>query len=163
MGEESNQNITVTDYIPCALERLECWVAAQNSNSEIIIIDSGYLQNPINELLFRNATNDEVYAFIGAISTLLAPLNPVGVYLRRDNAEEAIAFAKMAKGKGWADRVDDLLKQSGCEDLFQRRFELELDLLQDITNLTCHIHGNNWDNAKESISIHVAAMEKITK
>ena len=151
MGEESNPNILVADYIACMLERLEYWVGSLINSSETVIIDSGYLQNPINELLFRNATNDEVRAFINAITELLIPLNPICIYLRRDNAEEAISFAKMAKGKGWADGVDELLKQNGCENFFQRRFELELELLQNIENINCHITGNNWDDVKNLI------------
>ena len=151
MGEESNQHITIADYISCALERLEYWAASQMSNSETIIIDSGYLQNPINGLLFRGATNEKVRTFVNAISDLLNPLNPVCIYLRRGNAEESISFAKMAKGKGWADRVDKLLTQRGCENLFQRRFELELELLPNMENLICYIYGNNWEDAKRSI------------
>jgi len=151
MGEESNQFITVTEYIPCALERLEHWFKSHASSTETVIIDSGYLQNPINELLFRNATANEVRDFISAISDTLKPLNPVCIYLRRDNAEQAIAFAKKAKGQGWADRVDKLLQQAGCEDLFQRRFEIELELLKNIDHLDCYVCDDNWDLAKNKI------------
>ena len=151
IGDGSNQFITMADYVPCALERLRYWVNAHVNSTETIIIDSGYLQNPINELLFRHASDDEVKAFINSITKILSPLNPVCVYLRRDNAEQAIAFAKMAKGKGWADRVDKLLKQNDCEDLFWRRFELELELIRDIEHLACHVYGDNWDAAKKDI------------
>ncbi|MCL2360674.1 MAG: hypothetical protein FWC73_02535 [Defluviitaleaceae bacterium] len=151
MGDESNQFITVADYIPCALERLVYWVNSHINTSETIVIDGGYFQNPINELLFRQGTDNEVRGFINAITDILKPLNPVCIYLRRDNAEEAIAFAKMTKGKGWADRVDTLLRQAGCEDLFRHRFELELELLQNIEHLICHIDGDNWEDAKQGL------------
>ena len=151
IGDGNNQLITVADYIPCALERLEHWVSSHIGTSETVIIDSGYLQNPINELLFRHASDDEVRAFINATTYMLKPLNPACVYLRRDNADQAIAFAKMAKGQGWANRVDKLLQQNGCEDLFQRRFELELELLQNVEHLICHVNGNSWDTARKEI------------
>jgi len=156
IGDGSNQFITVADYIPCALERLKHWVNSHIDSSETVIIDSGYLQNPINELLFRRATDDEVRPFINAITSTLLPLNPVCIYLRRHSAEEAIAFAKKAKGKGWADRVDKLLQQQGCEDLFQHRFELELELLKNVEHISCHIYGDNWDAAKKDIRDYFA-------
>ena len=130
MGDASNRAITIADYVSCALERL---------------------QNPINELLLRHATNSDIRAFINAITDMINPLNPVCIYLRRDSAEQAIAFAKMAKGKSWADRVDNLLKETGCENLFQDRFELELELLQNVESLICHICGDNWNDAKKAI------------
>ncbi|MCL2509347.1 MAG: hypothetical protein FWF05_09245 [Oscillospiraceae bacterium] len=156
MGEESNQFITVSDYIPCALERLEHWVNSQVGNSATIIIDSGYLQNPVNELLFRNAQNDEVRVFINSITNVLKPLNPACIYLRRDNAEQAITFAKMVKGKGWAERIDKLLQQNGHEDLFQRRFKLELELLENVEHLICHVYDDNWEAAKKEIRDYFA-------
>ena len=151
IGDGSNQAVTAADYIPCALERLQHWVNANAEGTETIIMESGYLQNPINELLFRHATSDEVRRFINAITEVIKPLNPVCIYLQRDTAEQAIEFAKSVKGTGWAERVDGLLKQSGCEDLFQRRFQLEFELLKNIKNVTCHVHGNNWDDAKNVI------------
>jgi len=151
MGDASNKMITVTDYITCALERLQNWVDNNIYNSETVIIDSGYLQNPINELLLRHATNSDILEFINAITDMITPLNPVCIYLRRDSAEQAITFARMAKGVGWSDRVDKLLKEAGCENLFEQRFELELELLQNIESLICHICGDNWDNAKKTI------------
>jgi len=116
-----------------------------------VIIDSGFLQNPINELLFRKATDDEVRTFIHDISVLPKPLSPVCVYLRRNDAEEAIAYAKKAKGDGWANRVDELLKQSGCENFFQRRFQLELELLPTVEHIVCEIDNDNWSEAKSQI------------
>ena len=151
IGNGSNQYITVADYIPCLIERLEHWVSTQVNNSKTVIIDSGYLQNPINELLFRNATHDQVRSLINAITHLLAPLNPSCIYLRRDSAEEAISFAQKVKGEAWTARVNALLRQEGCEDFFKRRFELELEVLPNIEHLICHICGNNWEDARKSI------------
>ena len=151
IGDGNNQAVTAADYMPCVLERLQYWVKANLDNSEIVIIDSGFLQNPINELLFRHASNDQVRELISAIADLLKPLNPICVYLRRGNAEQAIDFAKMVKGKGWEDRVDKLLKQTNCEDLFLQRFELELELLPKVENLICHVYDDDWNEAKKLI------------
>jgi len=152
IGDGSNASITVNDYIPCALERLQDWVSQNPTGGKTVIMESGYLQNPINELLFRHASDEEVRSFINSITQILRPLSPVCIYLRRNTADEAINFAKMVKGSGWAERVDNLLKQTGCEDLFRRRFKLELELLPQIKNLCCHVCGGNWDDVKRKIN-----------
>lgn len=151
MGDEGNKMISVTDYIPCALERLNYWVCKNIVNSEITIIDSGYLQNPINELLFRKASENEVRSFISGISHTMEPLNPICIYMRRNDAEESIAFAKKVKGKEWAHRVENLLIESGCEDLFHRRFVLEQELLPLTTHLVCKVAGDDWMPVKKLI------------
>jgi len=102
-------------------------------------------------MLFRHAADDDVRMFISAITKILTPLNPVCVYLRRESAVEAISFAKAVKGSGWAERVDRLLKQTGCENMFEQRFELELELIQRVESLCCFISGDNWDETKRSI------------
>ena len=144
MGDERNQQVSVAHYIPCALERLDLWVAANLSNQDTVIIDSGFLQNPINELLFRKATDAEVRAFILGILDRITPLNPVCFYLKRENAEEAISFAKQAKGQGWASRVDAMLEELGCPNLFAHRFDLELSLLPSIPHVICTVQDTDW-------------------
>lgn len=151
MGDERNKRIPVKDYISCALERLNYWVNENRLDSGITIIDSGFLQNPINELLFRKAENNEVRFFVSSISRLIKSLNPICIYLRRKSAGEAISFAKRVKGREWADRVDKLLKEAGCMNLFERRFILELELLALIPHLLCNLDGDDWSMAKKQI------------
>lgn len=151
MGDEYNRQVTVAEYIPCALERLQYWVNANIQHQQIVVMDSGYLQNPINELLFRRASNEEVCVFINAITSMLKLLNPICIYLRRNNADEAIAFAKKVKGADWAARIDKLLNQCGFENTFRQRFELELALLPHVEHIICHINGDDWAEAKKMI------------
>ncbi|MCL2605155.1 MAG: AAA family ATPase [Defluviitaleaceae bacterium] len=147
-----DQYKTITDFVTIAYERLGNWVNAHLNNSDTVIIDSGYLQNPVNELLFRSAKDDVIRDFINTITNMLRPLNPICVYLRRDDADQAIGFARKVKGTGWSDRVDGLLKEHGGMDFFRHRFKLELKLLAGIENITCRIHGDDWDNAKKAIA-----------
>lgn len=151
MGDENNQNVSVAYYIPCALERLQNWADMNVDSSETVIIDSGYLQNPVNELLFRHASDIEVKSFIADISSLLKPLNACCVYLKRNSAEEAISFAKEVKGPGWASKIDELLNQAGVADLFAHRFILEQELLHLMPHIVCEIEGNDWTSAKEKL------------
>ncbi len=151
MGDEWNKTITVKDYISCALEYFKYWVINIAPELNISIIDSGFLQNPINELLFRKATDDEVIFYIKEIFNIVKDLNPICVYLCRNSADEAINFAKKVKGQGWSDGIDELLNTSGYENFFQHRFDLEKQLLSFIPNIICNVNGDDWSFAKEQI------------
>lgn len=151
MGDEENQRISVSDYIPCALERLDHWTNAQTGDDSVVLIDSGFLQNPINELLFRKASDAQVRDFIGGICRRYERFHPVCVYLRRAGAEEAIAFAKQAKGSAWAERIDSLLRTSGVPDLFAHRFALELEMFPTFRHVLCRVAGDDWTEARRTI------------
>lgn len=155
MGDENNQMVTVSDYIPCALERLDYWVNQVISNSVVMVVDSGFLQNPINELLFRKATYDETVWFISEVFQRIKSLNPICVYLQRNSAEEAISFAKEVKGKAWAERVDNLLIENECKDLFDNRFDLEQKLLPLIEHIKCMPNGYDWSLVRKVIEDYV--------
>ena len=151
MGDEHNQQINIQHYISCALERLDYWVSLNIDVDNTVIMDSGFLQNPVNELLFRKASNDEVRSYIRSISEKLAPLNPLCLYLKRENAQIAISFAKQAKGPGWSSRIDAMLEELGCPNLFEQRFELELSMLSYIPHIICSVQGNDWSDFDEQV------------
>ena len=151
MGDELNQQVSVAQYIPCALERIDHWVAANLDTKNIVIIDSGFLQNPINELLFRMASDNDVCSFIRNIAEKLRPLNPMCFYLKRESAEAAISFAKQAKGLDWSARVDAMLKEVGCPNLFAHRFDLELNLLPCIPHTICSVSESDWADVGRQI------------
>lgn len=155
MGDESNHTITVKEYINCAIERLKYWIIHTAPNFNTVVVDSGFLQNPINEVLFRKATDDEVLFFIKGIFCAIKELNPLCIYLCRDSAKEAIDFAKKVKGKEWADRVSTLLDQNGVPDLFNRRFDWEKKLIDFIPNIICKVNDNDWSCAKDQIKVRL--------
>ena len=146
MGDERNQQVNLSHYIPCALERLDYWVSLNIDNTDTLIIDSGFLQNPINELLFRKASDDEVCLFIQGIVERLMLLNPVCFYLKRESAEAAILFAKQARGSLWSSRVDAMTKELNCPNLFEHRFKLELILLPLIPHVICSVIDDDWSD-----------------
>lgn len=151
MGDEFNRQITVAQYIPCALERVDHWVAASLSDASTTLIDSGFLQNPLNELLFRGASDGEASAFIQGIAQRLAPLHPLCFYLQRESAQAALSFARQAKGPAWADGVDALLRQTGFADFFERRFALERALLPCVPHVVCAVHASDWSDVDRQI------------
>jgi len=151
MGDERNLQASVAHYVPCALERLDAWVDSYKDSGETVVIDSGFLQNPINELLFRGASDDEACSFVQGILHRFGPLHPVCVYLQRESAEAAVSFAKQAKGSDWASRVEALLAELNCPDLFARRYALEQKLLPLLPHILCPVRGADWSGADREI------------
>lgn len=146
IGDEFNKFISLHEYVHCTLEWWQSWGKNYTKDS-ILILDSAFMQNPINEMIFRKAVDSEVKEYIQAISEIIKPLNPICIYLRRDNAETAIDFAKAVKGEHWAKGIDRLA-DIGCSDLFERRFILENALLSLVPNIVCNIDGCDWSDAE---------------
>ena len=144
MGDEHNQQVDVLHYVACALERLDYWVSLNACNESTVIIDSGFLQNPINELLFRGASDEVVRSFMQETMKRVKFFNPFCFYLRRESAEAAMSFARQAKGDAWSAGIDALLEMPGCANFFERRFKLELDLLPFMPHIICSVQGNDW-------------------
>lgn len=149
MGDQRNAELSLQAYIDRALDYLAHWVEEMRTGDGAIIMENGFLQGPINELLFRGATDAQVHACIQAAASLLAPLYPLCLYLRRGSAHEAIAYARRIRGEGWSVRIDAMLAQPGCADHFSRRFSLEQALLPLLPHAVCPVRGDDWGQAKE--------------
>ena len=148
VGNEFNQFMSAQEYARCTLEWWKNW--AKNTRESALIMDSAFMQCPINEMIFRKASDSEVIVYIQAIAEIIKPLNPVCVYLRRESAKIAIDFAKTVKGEHWAKSIEGLA-EFGCPDLFERRFNLENTLLSFIRNIVCHIDGYDWSDAETKV------------
>jgi adenylate kinase family enzyme len=151
IGDEFNKFITAQEYARCTLEKWQNWANSYIKKS-VIILDSAYMQNPINEMIFRKAADWEVEAYIKSISEILKQLNPICVYLRRENAKTSIDFAKAVKGEQWAKGIDGLA-DIGCADLFERRFILENKLLSLMSNIVCNVINYDWSEIESKISV----------
>jgi len=149
VGDEFNKFISKQEYVSCTLEWWQSWVINCIKES-VLILDSAFMQNPINEMIFRKATDSEIEAYIHAISKIIKPLNPICVYLRRENAKISIDFAKAVKGERWAKGIDGLA-DIGCSDLFDRRFVIENKILSLIPNIVCNINGYNWSDSDKKV------------
>ena len=148
IGDEYNKHISAEEYARCALEWWQNW-ARNYAGESICVMDSAFLQNPVNEMIFRGATDAQTEAYIRAVAEALAPLHPVCIYLRRESAEESISFAKAAKGSGWAKGVGSALQKLHCPDLFERRFRLEYSLLSSMDHILCEVNGSDWSAVKK--------------
>ena len=145
IGDEFNKLVSVQEYVQCTLEWWRYWVEVSIWDS-VLVLDSAFLQCPINEMIFRGASDAEITEYIRCIAEIIEPYNPICIYLRRESAEIAIDFAKAVKGEVWAKGLDGLEK-IGCSDLFERRFSLENTLISEVPNIVCTITDFDWSDA----------------
>jgi len=149
VGDEFNPFMSAQEYARCTLEWWQNWVGNSETES-VLILDSAFMQCPINEMIFRKATDSQVKTYIRTIAEIIKPLYPLCIYLRRENAIKAIDFAKKVKGERWAKGLEGLADM-GCSGLFERRFDLEYMLLSSVASIICAINGYDWSDAETKI------------
>lgn len=150
IGDEHNKSISAQEYACCTLEWWQNWVK-NYTNKSVLILDSAFMQCPINEMIFRGATDLKIKEYIKNIAEIIKPINPICIYLRRESVKEAINFARTVKGEYWTVRVKEGLERLGCPDLFERRYKLEMTLLPLVSNIVCDIKGSDWSDAEKKI------------
>jgi len=149
MGDEFTKYVSVQEFVQCTLEWWQYWVKL-NIKDSILVLDSAFMQCPINEMILRGASDADVVTYIKRIAKIVKPYNPVCIYLRRESAKKAIDFAKSVKGEAWAKGIDGLA-DVGCPDLFERRFALENILLSEVTSIVCTVVDFDWSDAEAKI------------
>jgi len=147
---DADKHLPASEYARRMLELWQHW-AENHTDEGVLILDCAFMQNPLNEMMFRGAPDAQAEAYVRSIAAILEPYDPVCVYLRRESAQASIEFAQAAKGKGWASRVDKMLAALGCPDLFERRYTLESALLSSMDHVLCDVNGSSWRDAKKRI------------
>jgi len=150
IGDVFNPSVSAHEYAHCTLEWWQYWVN-NNIKEAVLILDSAYMQCPINAMVYKKASDAEIKMYIQAITEIIKPYNPFCIYLRRESAKISIDFAKAVKSEDWAIRVEKLLDELDCLDVFERRFHLEQTLLSLIPNLVCDINGYDWSDVETKI------------
>jgi hypothetical protein len=106
IGDEFNTCVSVPHYMTCSLGLLNRWVEESiNNTNESFIMDSVWLQNPINELLFRNADERSIQEYCTLLAKMFIEFEVVCIYLKRNDTAKAVEFASSAKGFSWTNRV----------------------------------------------------------
>lgn len=62
-----------------------------------IIFDSVWLQNPIKELLSRNADNETIIKYCSSFAEMLKKFSLSCIYIKRDSVDATIKFAGQQK------------------------------------------------------------------
>ncbi|MEG1254853.1 hypothetical protein [Clostridium sp.] len=165
IGDEFNPHMKLSHYIPCSLEFFNNRFTQLEQNYHSIIFDSVWLQNPINELLSRNADSETIIEYCSSLAEMLKKFSLSCIYLKRDSADETIKFASYAKGEGWTPRVTELFTKTpygithklegfnGLIKYFLERSKIEEEILSRriIKCLQYTVDENNWDKVKELI------------
>lgn len=165
IGDEFNPHMTLSHYVPCSLEFFNNRFTQLEQNYDSIIFDSVWLQNPINELLSRNADSETIIEYCSSLAEMLKKFRVSCIYLKRHSVDETIKFASYAKGEGWTSRVTELFCKTpygithelegfnGLIKYFSERAKIEEGILSSriIKCLQYTVDENNWDKVKELI------------
>jgi hypothetical protein len=165
-GDEFNTHVSVPHYITCSLGLLNRWVEETIKNTnESYIMDSVWLQNPINELLFRNADEKSILEYCTLLAKIFSEFELICIYLNRSDAAKSVEFASEAKGSSWTNRVIELIsstpyglahKLTGMEGMiqyFSARQKIEENILSHgiIKHKEYNADSNNWEQIREYI------------
>lgn len=154
IGDEFNTNFDAQKYIVQGLSRIKGSFINLNKLEGIVIIDSGFLQNPLNEVFYRHGTDYQAKIYILEIVKLMKNYDCMCVYLDRGNVDTAIDFARKAKGDLWYQRVIEIQNRTKSRNHFYRRYKLEKEIVtSNIINASiCRINKNDWSEADLLIS-----------
>lgn len=164
-GNEFNSNITLGHYITCSLGLLYKWIGALDMTGEFLILDSVWLQNPINELLYRNAPEEVIVQYCSLLANAFSRFQTNCIYLERESVVQSVEFAARVKGASWSSRVAKLIAQTpyglahnlegiaGMIWFFEQRRRIEKKLLSCgfIHSKSYLADEHRWDQVREWI------------
>lgn len=162
-GNEFNSNMTLEHYITCSLGLLRKWIETLDVAGGSIILDSVLLQNPINELLYRNAPEEVIVQYCTLLAHAFSGFQTNCIYLERDSVAQAVEFAARAKGTSWTDRVAKLIARTpyglahslkgidGMIRFFEHRRGIEKRLLSNplMNGKIYPVDELHWDQVRE--------------
>ncbi len=102
------QELLQYDAFPSALDRYELqasekWEAfakkAAEEEDTIYLLDSSLFQYQIFTYLLKAVSYEKLEVFVRKIGEYIKPLNPLLIYLYRENTEDSIAFVKQQRGE----------------------------------------------------------------
>jgi hypothetical protein len=166
-GNEFNTNVSLPHYMNCSSGLIKKWLNAIDNTRETVILDSVWLQNPINELLFRNADAESIFEYCVRLTEAFKEFDMRCIYLKRKNVVQSVDFAFHVKGDSWANRVVEHISKTpyglandlrGVEcivEFFQVRKEIEENVLSRgiMKSKEYLIENNDWHNIREQIKI----------
>ncbi|WP_409346488.1 hypothetical protein [Paenibacillus sp. MBLB4367] len=157
IGDEFNPKVSVAYFVEYSLARMRKWMKTCSRRSSYIM-DSVWLQNPINEMKFRNAGEREIVEYCKAIASVFAGYHQICVYFKGRNVDDTIQFASRVKGELWRIRVAEHISKtpigivnewSGMEGVlhfftYRARIEEIILSLGIMTTYEYEVDGHNW-------------------
>ncbi len=150
---------SVDRYEEQALEKWESFTAkAVKDEDTIFIMDSSIFQYQIFTYLLKDAGYDRLSAFIQRIMAYLSPLNPLLIYLYRENTEDSIAYLESQRGAGELEHTWERDKEEPYYTNKQKNVTAFYDFLKDYADYAARlfdeikcdkkkieISENNWE------------------
>lgn len=166
MGNEFNSHISSSYFMTCTLPRIRAWAESLETREAPVILDSMWLQIPINEMLFRNGDEASIEAYCSSIAEAFRGFNKVCIYLKHQIIRDGLAFASQVKGESWIARVaasicktpygvsHDLQGVDGVIDFFTRRAEIEKRILalNSMAHYEYFVDDHNWSKLHACIN-----------
>ena len=167
------QELLQYDAFPDGLDRyelqaLEKWEAFAKKASEdedtVYVLDSSIFQYQIFTYLLKAAPYERLKAFVCKIAELIKPLNPLLIYLYRENSEDSIAFMKEQRGE--QDLVSTWERDKGAPYYQNKQDDVTAfyDFLKDYATYAedlfdtlifdkrkIEISGNNWKSYEDEM------------
>ena len=162
----------IYDFLPWEAEKpvmLDRWrtFAAGVGPDEGWVFNCVLLQNPMCETMMRFGFDVETSAaYIGEICRIIRPLEPLVVYLRRDDIRAAIEAALPERGQDWLDgvvayhcegaygRARGLSGFDGYIAALEERQRRELEILRGLPleSLVLDNPGRDWAAARRTLA-----------
>lgn len=104
-GEELYRAYSPGAFIKESLERWESFVAKALSEKSIAVLDSYPFQNSVRVLLQLDASFERISEYTRQVEALVAPLDPVLIYLKSDDPVKAFCDTCEKRGVEWTNYV----------------------------------------------------------
>ncbi|MBO4887193.1 MAG: hypothetical protein J5589_02625 [Firmicutes bacterium] len=156
------QELMKYDAFPTSLDRyeiqaLEKWEAfakkAAQDEGTVYILDSCIFQYQIFTYLLKDAGYDRLSAFVQKILACLSPLDPLLIYLYRENTEDSIAYLQNQRGMKDLEHTWERDKEEPYYTHKQKDVTAFYDFLKDYTDYAARLFDElKCDKKKVEIS-----------
>lgn len=163
--------LPMEDYCRLALDRWQEFTRFAECSKQLMILECCFLQNPLTVMLARhNADAQLARNQVAKIAGMIAPLNPLVIYLQPRNVRKALEDVRAERPKEWADFVIWYLtgqaygkahRTAGYEGVIQfyeMRQKLEVELLKElpVRSLVIQHNGTEWEHCYKKIVAFVS-------
>ena len=158
--------LPMEQYCRLALDRWQDFVLDAENLDQITILECCFLQNPLTVMLARHDANPQfARKQIEGIVEIIAPLEPLVIYLHPYNVRTALEHVRAERPKEWADfviayltgqaygKAHGLSGYEGVIQFYEMRQKLEVEMLQglSVSSWVFEHSGTDWERCDKAI------------
>jgi hypothetical protein len=154
-----------------ALSRWAAFADETQKNSLIPVLDGQLFHGDLTHLVLMEADSAQLFAYVKALAAVIAPLNPLVLYLWQEDVDEAIRTVCAERGLEWVDyQLNWKLAAPYCVrrgytglegliSLYRDYRQITDDLFRDLplAKLAIETSGRNWP-AYETQILHALSL-----